>query len=207
MSAVSAILACLCGGADDSYPIDQKVKAMATSPRKTDNDVADEVVYLLRTAENNGPRLKALVCDIISAEGWTEHIAKAVLGALEYIIQNWREKVGNALREAIDAAEAAADACFIFSMEHPYLTTGLLTIVAVGVLVWMAPWAVEALGFGVRGPIAGMIFSKSFCVLLVSVSVLTEPDTFAAAWQRTYAGFIPKGSLFSFFQRLGMTWK
>lgn len=161
MSAVSAILACLCGDTDDTYPIDQKADAMATSPSSTDNDVADEVVFLLRTAEQNGPELKAQVCDVVGTEGWTENIAKAVLRALEYIIQNWREKAGNALREAIDASEAAANACFTFAKEHPYLTAGLLTIVAVGVLVWMAPWAVEALGFGLRGPIAST-FSPAF---------------------------------------------
>lgn len=205
MSTVSAILACLCGDADDAYPIDQKPDATSTSVSSADNDIADEVVYLLRTAEQNGPELKTQVCGVIGAEGWTENIAKAVLSALEYIIQNWREKAGNALHEAIDAAEAAANACFTFAKEHPYLTGGLLTIVAVGVLVWMAPWAVEALGFGVRGPIASTFPSE--CVHSAYVPVLTEIDTFAAAWQRTYAGFIPKGSIFSFLQRLGMTWK
>ena len=29
--------------------------------------------------------------------------------------------------------------------------------------------------------------------------------SWAARWQATYMGFVPKGSLFSFFQRLGMT--
>lgn len=210
MSTVSAIIACLCGSPDDTYPVDQKVDtrlSIVTSPGSTDTDVADEVVYLLRNAERNGPELKTQVCDVISAEGWTEKIARAVLDGLEYIIKNWREKVGNALREAIDAAEAAAKACFTFTEEHPYLTAGLLTIVAVGVLVWMAPWAVEALGFGELGPIAGMPSSEGPDVDKTCVSVLTESDTFAAAWQRTYAGFVPKGSLFSFFQRLGMTWK
>ncbi len=31
--------------------------------------------------------------------------------------------------------------------------------------------------------------------------------SFAAGWQSRYAGYVPKGSLFSFFQRLGMVWK
>ena len=30
--------------------------------------------------------------------------------------------------------------------------------------------------------------------------------SFAATWQARYAGYVPKGSLFSFFQRLGMKW-
>jgi len=34
---------------------------------------------------------------------------------------------------------------------------------------------------------------------------MRNAGTFAAWWQRTYAGLVPKGSLFSFFQRLGMT--
>ena len=29
--------------------------------------------------------------------------------------------------------------------------------------------------------------------------------SWAARWQATYMGLVPKGSLFSFFQRLGMT--
>ncbi|KAF2263400.1 hypothetical protein CC78DRAFT_581489 [Lojkania enalia] len=43
-----------------------------------------------------------------------------------------------------------------------------------------------ALGFGELGPIEG---------------------SFAALWQSRYAGYVPSGSLFSFFQRLGMTWQ
>ena len=34
-----------------------------------------------------------------------------------------------------------------------------------------------------------------------------ELGSWAAAWQSEYMGLVPKGSLFSFFQRLGMTWK
>ena len=31
--------------------------------------------------------------------------------------------------------------------------------------------------------------------------------SFAAEWQAQYLGAVPKGSLFSYFQRLGMVWK
>jgi len=68
---------------------------------------------------------------------------------------NSREKLGQAFSEAIDTAEAAAKACFSFAQDHPEIVAGLLIIVAVGVLVLMAPWAVEALGFGELGPVAG----------------------------------------------------
>jgi hypothetical protein len=51
--------------------------------------------------------------------------------------------------------------------------------------VIIVPWVIEALGFAELGPVEG---------------------TFASWWQSTYGGLVPKGSLFSFFQRLGMVW-
>lgn len=30
--------------------------------------------------------------------------------------------------------------------------------------------------------------------------------SFAAWWQRLYGGYVPKGSLWSFLQQMGMTW-
>ena len=32
-----------------------------------------------------------------------------------------------------------------------------------------------------------------------------DTGSWAARWQATYMGYVPKGSLFSFFQRMGMT--
>ena len=87
--------------------------------------------------------------------------------------------------DAYDSATDAADRLFQFAKDHPVASAGLLTIVAVGVLVILAPAVVEALGFAELGPLEG---------------------SFAAWWESTYAGFVPKGSLFSFLQRLGMTW-
>ncbi|EXJ55687.1 hypothetical protein A1O7_08616 [Cladophialophora yegresii CBS 114405] len=80
-----------------------------------------------------------------------------------------------------DAFVKAVDAAAGFARDHPVWTT----LIAVGILAVLLPWAVEALGFGVEGPAA---------------------RTFAAWWQSRYAGYVPKGSLFSFFQRLGMKW-
>lgn len=61
----------------------------------------------------------------------------------------------------------------------------MCTVIALGVLAIVAPWILEALGFAELGPVEG---------------------SFAALWQARYAGYVPKGSLFSFFQRLGMKW-
>ncbi|KAI7909240.1 hypothetical protein M9X92_011745 [Pyricularia oryzae] len=133
----------------------------------------------------NGPTLRRQVNDAVGEQGWTESIARAIVAGLEALIKQGRDKIGPVLGDFIDKAEDAAKAVFAFPHQHPYLTAGFATIVAVGVLVLVAPWAVEALGLAEMGPVA---------------------DSFAAWWQFTYAGFVPKNSLFSFFQRLGMIW-
>lgn len=159
-SQLTSILACLCGSEDD-YPADRKTapEAYSDSVHATDDELASKILDILRNADKDGPELNAQVSGVVSPQGWTEGIAKSVLNGLELIIKNGREKVGGALHQAIEAAEAAAKACFTFAREHPYLTAGFLTIVAVGVLVWLTPWAVEALGFGEFGPVAGTSFS------------------------------------------------
>jgi hypothetical protein len=116
--------------------------------------------------------------EAISTTSWTESLAQAILRGLE-----------NAIETGAQAAEAASNAlaratneAFEFSREHPIF----VTVLALGVLAILTPWVIEVLGFGQLGPIEG---------------------SFAAPWQRTYAGYVPSSSLFSFFQRLGMVWK
>ena len=187
MDMLKTIAACF-GSADpeDSRPKpSEKAQARAPNGVRSAQEISAEVVELLRTAEKNGPALQRRVRDVVGEQGWTENIARAIVAGLETVIKEGREKVGPALAEAVEKAEEAANAVFTFSKDHPYLVAGFATIVAIGVLALVAPWVVEALGFGELGPIA---------------------DTFASWWQSTYAGFVPKGSLFSFFQRLGMIW-
>ena len=88
------------------------------------------------------------------------------------------------MRQALDkvervAAELVYDAAG-FAQEHPAYTT----FIALGILALIAPWVLEVLGFAMEGIVE---------------------DSWAALWQSKYAGFVPKRSLFSFFQRLGMT--
>lgn len=110
--------------------------------------------------------------------GWTEEIGKAVLHGLEQAIRA-RAKMTDAVNQAVQTATEAAVG---FAKEHPVYCT----LIALGVLAILTPWVIEALGFGELGPIEG---------------------SFAAFWQRMYAGYVPKNSLFSYFQRLGMIWK
>lgn len=93
-----------------------------------------------------------------------------------------------------------------FAEDHSLATAVFVTVIAIGVLLILAPLVVEALGL------------ESLGLLRVSVLFLLRYDgrnpradgsagTWAAVWQSTYRGFVPKTSLFSYLQRLGMTWK
>ncbi|KAK1997363.1 hypothetical protein LX36DRAFT_681807 [Colletotrichum falcatum] len=144
-------------------------------------EAAGEFLDVLRTAEKGGEDLQRRLRNVVTASWWTEELAKHILQGVEALVRR-RETIGQVVAEAVDKAVAAAQAVFGFAADHPVF----VTVVAIGVLVVVAPWVLEALGFGELGPVA---------------------DTFASWWQARYAGFVPKGSLFSFFQRLGMVWK
>ncbi|OCL04818.1 hypothetical protein AOQ84DRAFT_399893 [Glonium stellatum] len=144
---------------------------------RTDEDIASDVLSTLYHAEKEGHNLDQELQDIVGAYGWTEDIAKAILVGLEAALKNGAS-MGQAMKNAFDRAINAAEE---FVEDHPVFCT----LVALGILVVLAPWAIEALGFGELGPIEG---------------------SFAAAWQSRYARYVPKGSLFSFFQQLGMKW-
>lgn len=56
------------------------------------------------------------------------------------------------MKEAFEKASAAAES---FVHEHPVLTAVIVTIVAIGILEMLMPWAIAALGFGEAGPVEG----------------------------------------------------
>ncbi|KAL6802594.1 hypothetical protein GGI42DRAFT_29305 [Trichoderma sp. SZMC 28013] len=159
--------------------------------RHTVEETADNIIDILFTAEKSGPLLSAKLDDAVFATGWSEWLAKNILKKLEGVLRDGREKMGPAMAEAYDQASKAAEITFTdlfeYVKDHPVeiAATVLLSLLAFGVLVRLMPVALELLGFGELGPTAG---------------------SFAAWWQSTYAGYVPKETLFSFFQRLGMTW-
>ncbi len=162
MDLFSAINDCLFGGPPEKMTSSTPAKIRGDNEykdypsKRSDQDISADIVALFRNADCITPQLSKEVNDLVGPQGWTENIAKAVLAALETIIKHGRDKVGGALNECIARAEEEAKSCFQFAKDHPYLTAGFVTIVAIGVLVFMAPWVVEALGFGELGPIAGM---------------------------------------------------
>jgi hypothetical protein len=114
-----------------------------------------DALSILRAAEKCGAELEAQLDNLVVSTGWTEWIAENVLAGIETALRDGREKMGQAMAMAYDEAARAADEVFKFAESHPMLAAGLITIIAVGILVIMAPMIVEALGFAELGPLEG----------------------------------------------------
>jgi hypothetical protein len=74
----------------------------------------------------------------------------------------------------------------------------ITTLIALGILAVMVPWVMAYLGFAEEGILEGELvtcFQGRFAN--------TFAASWAARWQSTYRGFVPKGSLFSYLQSLG----
>ncbi|KAI4093044.1 MAG: hypothetical protein Q9176_006363 [Flavoplaca citrina] len=152
----------------------------------TCEEAADRIVNSLLEAKKGGSTLIARINGIAhQAGGWSEWLAEQIRKGIEVTLKAGKE-MNVALAAAYDKACEAATVFGHFAKDHPITTAVFVTVIAIGVLVILAPYVVEMLGFGEFGPIEG---------------------TWAATWQSTYRGLVPKDSLFSYLQRLGMTWK
>jgi hypothetical protein len=120
------------------------------------DEVASEFINALFSAEKKGHNLEKKLEDIVKETGWTENIATAILSSLEAALRNGMA-MGQAMKEAVDKATKAA---VEFASDHPIFCT----IIALGILALLAPWAIEALGFGELGPIEGTLYSRAMCV-------------------------------------------
>ncbi|KAJ5249457.1 hypothetical protein N7524_011773 [Penicillium chrysogenum] len=143
---------------------------------RSPESVASSIVTKILNAEDPYMLYKQLD-EEVSTKSWSDAIARATLRGLENAIKAGAEMA----RAAADAAARSKDAAIEFATDHPVYAT----LIALGILALLTPWALEIIGFGDLGPIEG---------------------SFAAAWQRQYAGYVPKRALFGYFQRLGMKW-
>ncbi|KAL7927950.1 hypothetical protein ACQKWADRAFT_278315 [Trichoderma austrokoningii] len=200
MESLQAIISCFCGSSEPAsdFYADEKHSTPAHSlpgydpSLCTHEKVAVDVVSILLRSEKHGTALKKQLDEAVGTLGWSEMLAKRILNALVGAIRDGHDKMGPAFAKAYDDAVKEADSVFHQlvqeARDHPLelAATVLITVIAIGVLVVLSPYVLELLGFGELGPIAG---------------------TFASWWESTYAGYIPAGSMFSFFQRLGMIWR
>ena len=165
MAFLAAILECLTGSgptapSTTTLPVHDLDSKHHLS--KTDTDLAAEFLSILATAEKTGPSLKRRLESTVATASWTESLARAVLNGVVDLVQQGREKMGPAMAEALRRAEDEAGRAFDWGKDHPKeVLAGLVVIVAVGVLVvMMAPWVVEALGFAELGPVEGKLLTS-----------------------------------------------
>lgn len=157
MDCLEHILFCLTGKAQWAHPpFDTNEKILvADQPTLYSDDAAREFIETLRTAEHADKELEERLKSIVYANGWTERLAESILHGVEKLVLEG-SKVAAAMKEAMDKATETA---LEFAKEHPYYTALIAagTIIALGVLVMMAPWVLEALGFAARGPRVGKL--------------------------------------------------
>ncbi|KAK4122069.1 hypothetical protein N657DRAFT_647598 [Parathielavia appendiculata] len=127
----------------------------------------------------------------VTTNDWSSYLAERLLHALEDTLNGdhstWGEAITVAYNRAVDFLREELHALWEYAQEHPYEIAAevVLTMLALGVLARLVPVFVRVLGFAELGPVEA---------------------SFAAWWQQLYGGYVPKGSVFSFLQRMGMTW-
>ena len=173
----------------------------------TCDETADQIVNVLFGANKDGSALTAHIDSIVhQAGGWSEWLAERIRNGVEEALKNGKE-MNSVLAAAYDRACEAATVFERFSKDHPIATEVFVTVLAIGVLAILAPYVLEWLGFAELGIIEGEL-ATMFYLTAVGGNGRTDYNigSWAARWQSTFGGFVPKGSLFSYLQKLGMIW-
>ena len=165
MSFLNSILSCIVGEPAETPPLGTSSDNLASS-------IVTTILTSPTTAE-----LHKSINEQVTANGWTDAFVQKILEGLTAAIK----AEASVARPAADALGKATAAAAGFAKDHPAYTT----LLAVGILLVLLPWVLDALGFGVGGVIEG---------------------SWAARWQQAYEGYVPKGTLFGYFQRLGAKW-
>jgi hypothetical protein len=115
--------------------------------RRSDQEVANEILTLLFKAYKNNSDLELKLQSTVGTCGWKESIAERVLNGLKDAFKKGAP-MGAAMRDAFERSVREGQD---FARDHPIY----FAVIALGVLVLLAPWALEALGFAELGPVEG----------------------------------------------------
>ena len=119
------------------------------------DSTATSIVNTILNAKTAGPDLDADIASLVhQAGGWSEYLATKVLSGVEAVLKAGKERNG-AMKVAYDKACEAANVFEDFVEEHPIATAVFVTVIAIGVLVIVAPYVIELLGFAELGPVEG----------------------------------------------------
>jgi hypothetical protein len=122
----------------------------SSTPTPTEEALAEEILSILLTADKRSD-IHHQLKDHVQAASWTATLARRVLDGLVNAL-NSGAVMGGAMKEAFDKVSAVAES---FVREHPILMAVIVTIIAIGILEMLMPWAIAALGFGEAGPVEG----------------------------------------------------
>ncbi|KAK3369829.1 hypothetical protein B0H63DRAFT_527595 [Podospora didyma] len=175
----------------DDFELDSEYDSDAP-PIKTEEEIADDIVPLLRRARRNDERLQRQILSALGEDTtWTRKLAEHCLDNIIECVEQGRNHMGDAMCEALDKATDAADDEFAFPRRHPESVDGFIAIVAVGILAQMqGAWVLEFLGFGeaIRQE-EGAVYRKG---------------SVASWWTREYGDYIPMGSVYKYLRALDM---
>lgn len=101
-------------------------------------------------AEKNGIELRQTLEGIIMTNSWRQNFAKAVFERMQQAIETARP-MGDALLEIYEKVVCVVDGVEGFVRDHPVVCA----LIALGILVLLAPWVIEALGFADGGILEG----------------------------------------------------
>jgi hypothetical protein len=166
-------------------------------PLSHDQITAKRLIATMYRSEKSGADLTNQLRGIVQSTSWSFYLGEHMLTELSARIAR-NDAMPEGLAALLDRVVAVVDEVGGFVRDHPVF----FTLLALGILVLVMPEVIGWLGFGELGPVEGMS-----SVWRLWRDLLTDIGSYAAWWESAYAGFIPKGSLFSFFQRLGMKWR
>jgi len=115
---------------------------------------ADSLVDTIFLAEKNGIELRQTLEEIIQTNSWRQNFAKAVFEGMQKAIETARP-MGDALREIYEKVACVVAGMKGFAHDHPIVCA----LIALGILVLVAPWVIEALGFVEGGILEGEKYS------------------------------------------------
>lgn len=123
----------------------------------TVDEAAARIVNALFQIKKEGSSTNSYINDVvIQAGGWSQWLADKVRQGIEAALQAGKE-MSAVMAAAYDKACEAAKVFEHFAEDHPLATAVFVTVIAIGVLVVLAPYVIEILGFGELGPIEGEI--------------------------------------------------
>jgi gamma-glutamyltranspeptidase/glutathione hydrolase len=168
MHAIDSIFCCLAGRSasttiEPTEAITNEKAVITQQPVPYSDDAADQFVNILQTHKGSRDELHRRLNEVVSANGWTESLAEAILQKMEKLIKEGAKMA----QPMADAIKKATDTALEFAKEHPVYTALIAagTIVAIGVLViFDLAWVLNALGFAAKGPRLGMLIRSLYFI-------------------------------------------